>query len=112
MLFRSMGIAFGIFGLVIYVLLLFRMTGTGYRLAVSRRDPLGIFILGIVMATLLQWTNGNLYSVCWLLWLVVGAGDGITARSATAPELTPASAPEAPFTWRRPGEPRRASVAR
>ena len=108
----NMGIAFGIFGLIIYVLLLFRMTGTGYKLAVTRRDPLGIFVLGVVMATLLQWTNGNLYSVCWLLWLVVGAGDGITARGGlTQPVAAAPAAPEV-FTWRRPGEPRRVSVAR
>ena len=107
----NMGIAFGIFGLVIYVMLLFRMTGTGYKLAIIRRDPLGIFVLGVVMATLLQWTNGNLYSVCWLLWLVVGAGDGILARgeSVTAVEAAPVAEP---FTWRRPGEPRRVSVVR
>lgn len=108
----NMGIAFGIFGLVLYVLLLFRLTGTGYTLAVSRRDPLGVFVLGVVMATLLQWTNGNLYSVCWLLWLVVGAGDGILARTVAAqPTAVASSAPET-FTWRRPGEPRRISVAR
>ena len=108
----NMGIAFGIFGLIIYVLLLFRMTGTGYRLAVSRRDPLGIFILGVVMATLLQWTNGNLYSVCWLLWLVVGAGDGIMARSAEVPVESSTTESATPFTWRRPGEPRRVSATR
>ena len=108
----NMGIAFGIFGLIIYVLLLIRMSATGYKLAVTRRDPLGVFVLGVVMATLLQWTNGNLYSVCWLLWLVVGAGDGILARgSETTSPVTAPAAPEV-FTWRRPGEPRRVSVPR
>lgn len=108
----NMGIAFGIFGLVIYVLLLFRLTGTGYSMAVRRRDPLGVFVLGIVMATFLQWTNGNLYSVCWLLWLVVGAGDGISARASELVEPAQTLEPVEPFTWRRPGEPRRISVAR
>jgi len=108
----NMGIAFGIFGLVIYVLLLFRMTGTGYQLAVARRDPLGIFVLGVVMATLLQWTNGNLYSVCWLLWLVVGAGDGILARGANTPAAVSVPTVVEAFAWRRPGEPRRVGATR
>lgn len=108
----NMGIAFGIFGIIIYVLLLFRMTGTGYKLAVLRRDPLGIFVLGVVVATLLQWTNGNLYSVCWLLWLVVGAGDGILARGSEAVPVAAATTTPETFTWRRPGEPRRVSVTR
>ena len=105
-----MGIAFGIFGLIIYFFMLWRMTSMGYRLAVARRDPLGLLVLGVIMATLLQWTNGNLYSVCWLLWFVVGAGDGMLTRRDLESEVAnplPSSAPES-FTWRKPGEPRRA----
>ena len=104
----NMGIAFGIFGLIIYFLLLWRMTAMGYRLAIVRRDPLGLLVLGVIMATLLQWTNGNLYSVCWLLWFVVGAGDGLLSRQDAEVDLTLPSVETAPaFTWRKPGEPRR-----
>jgi len=104
----NMGIAFGIFGIVLYVMMLWRMTAMGYRLAILRRDPLGLVVLGVIMATLLQWTNGNLYSVCWLLWFVVGAGDGLLMRendAAVVPVDEESSAPS--FSWRKPGEPRR-----
>ncbi len=104
----NMGIAFGIFGLVIYFLMLWRMTAMGYRLAITRRDPLGLLVLGVIIATLLQWTNGNLYSVCWLLWFVVGAGDRLLSSQEADVALTsPSVEPAATFTWRKPGEPRR-----
>jgi hypothetical protein len=103
-----MGIAFGVFGLAVYFLLLWRMTAMGYRLAMVRRDPLGLMVLGVIMATLLQWTNGNLYSVCWLLWFVVGAGDGLLSRrEAEVAVAAPAEESEPTFAWRKPGEPRR-----
>ncbi|NBV26617.1 MAG: hypothetical protein EBR99_04825 [Actinobacteria bacterium] len=105
----NMGIAFGIFGLIIYFLMLWRMTEMGYRLAITRRDPLGLLVLGVIMATLLQWTNGNLYSVCWLLWFVVGAGDRLLSNQDADAVLSPKLvAPATTFTWRKPGEPRRA----
>ena len=104
----NMGIAFGIFGLVIYFLMLWRMTAMGYRLAITRRDPIGLLVLGVIVAALLQWTNGNLYSVCWLLWFVVGAGDGLlSSQDADAGLTTPSVEPAPTFTWRKPGEPRR-----
>ena len=103
----NMGIAFGIAGVLIYLLLLRYATSSGYRIAVRRRDPMGLFVLGVTMATLLQWTNGNLYSVCWLLWLVMGIGDGMLASGEEAIESPQVSNAAAPFQWRRPGEPRR-----
>jgi hypothetical protein len=104
----NMGIAFGIFGLTIYVLLLWRMTAMGYRLAVVRRDPLGLAVLGVIMASLLQWTNGNLYAVCWLLWFVVGTGDGLLSRQDAEVSVASPTEELAPtFAWRKPGEPRR-----
>ena len=104
----NMGIAFGIFGLVLYVLMLWNMTSMGYRLAVRRRDPLGLLVLGVIMATLLQWTNGNLYSVCWLLWFVVGVGDGMESREEVITPTVETKRVDPAYTWRRPGEPRRA----
>ena len=104
----NMGIAFGIFGLTIYVLLLWRMTAMGYRLAMVRRDPLGLAVLGVIMASLLQWTNGNLYAVCWLLWFVVGSGDGLMSRQDAEVSVASPTEELAPtFAWRKPGEPRR-----
>ena len=104
----NMAIAFGIFGLIVYFLMLWRITAMGYRLAIVRRDPLGLLVLGVIIATLLQWTNGNLYSVCWLFWFVVGAGDGLMSSQEADTVLTSRSAvPATSFSWRKPGEPRR-----
>jgi hypothetical protein len=65
-------------------------------------------VLGVIMATLLQWTNGNLYSVCWLLWFVVGAGDGLLSRQdADVVVSSPAEESAPTFAWRKPGESRR-----
>ena len=104
----NMAIAFGIFGLIIYAMMLWRLTEMGYRLAALRRDPLGLVVLGVIMATLLQWTNGNLYSVCWLLWFVVGAGDGLLMKE-TEESVVPVDNESSvtSFSWRKPGEPRR-----
>ena len=65
-------------------------------------------VLGVIMATLLQWTNGNLYSVCWLLWFVVGVGDGMESREEVITPTVETKRVDPAYTWRRPGEPRRA----
>jgi len=104
----NMGIAFGIFGLIFYVLLVWYAIKTTYIAAVRRRDAVGLFGIGMLMATLFQWTNGDLYSVCWLIWLFLGYLDMALLRGAASPEPEPVLAsPEAGFTWRRPGEVRR-----
>jgi hypothetical protein len=68
-------VAFGFVGLLIYLIVLARGLGTVYRLAMHRRDPLSIAVLGIAGATLFQWLNGDLYSVAWLFWLTLGWAD-------------------------------------
>lgn len=112
----NMGIAFGIPGMVIYLLLVFYAFQMAYRLAVRRRDAVGLFIIGIASVTLMQWTNGDLYSVCWLIWLSLGVGEALLYRideedARAQPEGPPP--PELPGgptpTWRRPGDPRRSA---
>jgi hypothetical protein len=102
----NMGIAFGILGLVVYVAFAWNAVGTVYRAATRRMDAVSFFGLGILMATFLQWTNGDLYSVCWLIWLFLGYLDASTARSAAAAAPEPVPAPAGPPPWRRPGDPR------
>ena len=63
----NMAIDFGALGIVVYVMLLLNGLRTAYRLAVRRRDTIGLFVIGIAGATMFQWTNGDLYSVCWLV---------------------------------------------
>jgi hypothetical protein len=69
------GEAFGIVGVLLYLIVLGRSLSTVYRLAMHRRDPLSIAVLGIAGATLFQWLNGDLYSVAWLFWLTLGWAD-------------------------------------
>jgi hypothetical protein len=106
----NMGIAFGIPGLVIYILMVYRVMQVGYRFSQRRRDALGLVVIGIVMATLFQWTNGDLYSVCWLIWFFLGAADAAIEEHA-ADELIAPDVSSAGFTWRKPGEPRRTALS-
>ena len=108
----NMGIAFGILGLAVYVAFTWYAIKTTYRAAVIRRDVVSIFGIGLLMATLFQWTNGDLYSVCWLIWLFIGYLDvtmaKLDARAAHPRRVAVAPAQE----WRRPGAPRRRSGTR
>jgi hypothetical protein len=106
----NMGIAFGVLGLVVYVAFTWYAIKTTYRAAVIRRDVVSIFGIGLLMATLFQWTNGDLYSVCWIIWLFIGYLDvsmaKIDALAAAQPRATVAPVRE----WRHPGAPRRRPV--
>jgi hypothetical protein len=66
------GEAFGLLGLLLYVLILVLGFAATYGLAAHRRDAVGLGALGLVVVTLLQWLNGDLYSVSWLVWLTLG----------------------------------------
>jgi len=101
----NMGIAFGIPGLAVYAAFCWFAIQTAYRAAVVRRDVVSMFALGVLMATLFQWTNGDLYSVCWLIWLFVGFVDAALARMPPDALQLVTAQPEP--SWRRPGEPRR-----
>jgi hypothetical protein len=74
------GEALGLLGLVLYVVILACALATTYRLASYRRDALGLAALGLIMVTLFQWLNGDLYSVTWLVWLILGWVDADYAR--------------------------------
>jgi hypothetical protein len=103
----NMGIAFGILGLVVYLAFAWNAIGTAYRAAARRVDAISLFGIGLLMATLFQWTNGDLYSVCWLIWLFLGYLDVTSAREAQALALAPPVPDNAgAVPWRRPGEPR------
>ncbi len=105
----NMGIAFGLPGLIVYAVLAFFALSTAYRFAIRRRDAVGIFVIGIMAASLFQWTNGDLYSVCWLVWLSLGMADRLLDTPIDEGELAPLKAGgDSSFTWRRPGDPRRA----
>jgi hypothetical protein len=97
----NMGIAFGVPGLALYVMLAWYAIKTAYRTAVVSRDVVALFGLGVLMVTLFQWTNGDLYSVCWLIWLFLGFLDMKLLRMTRAGLMDPVevAAPQ----WRTPG---------
>jgi hypothetical protein len=88
--------AFGFVGLLLYLVVAFRGLSAMYQMALSKRDRVAIAVLGVAAATVLQWLNGELYSVSWLTWLVLGWTDrqqfgaedeisiGLTSVSRTA----------------------------
>jgi hypothetical protein len=99
------GEAFGMVGLLLYLIVLGRSLSTEYGLAMHRRDSLSIAVLGIAAATLFQWLNGDLYSVAWLFWLSLGWADRQqlqTAMDMGTSDLAPAERwGEAPASGRR-----------
>jgi hypothetical protein len=65
-------LAFGLPGLIAYLVILVAGLGGMYRMAVRRRDALSLVALGILVVTGLQWLNGGNYAVAFLPWLVLG----------------------------------------
>lgn len=64
--------AFGIVGLVCYLLIAVRGLGASYDLARRNRDAISFAVVGLVVVSFLNWLNGDLYSVMWLVWLALG----------------------------------------
>ena len=62
--------------------------------------------IGILLATSFQWFNGDLYAVCWLVWLMMGAADSLQGEVSDV-ATAPTAAVAAPYVWRKPGEARR-----
>jgi hypothetical protein len=101
----NMGIAFGTLGLFAYFGIFWYAIKTGYRAAVMTSDVVALFGLGLLMATLFQWTNGDLYSVCWIIWLFLGFLDMKLLKLTRAAKEAPT--PVVATTWRTPGTKRR-----
>jgi hypothetical protein len=66
------GEALGLLGLALYVVILGLGLAATYRVASHRRDAVGLAAIGLIVVALLQWLNGDLYSVTWLVWLTLG----------------------------------------
>jgi hypothetical protein len=66
------GTSLGIVGLGLYPFLVVLAFRAAYRVAMRRRDLISLFCIGAMSVDLMQWMNGDLYSVTWLVWLFVG----------------------------------------
>ncbi len=102
----NMGVAYGLLGEILYFILAALALRSVYRFAVRRSDYLGLVPIGFLLATSFQWFNGDLYAVCWLVWLMLGAADSLQGE-ATDVATAPAATVAAPYVWRKPGEARR-----
>jgi hypothetical protein len=65
-------VAWGIPGLLAYLVILATGMWKGYRLAFLRRDWLASVALAILILTFSQWLNGGQYAVAFVPWLVLG----------------------------------------
>jgi len=83
------GEALGLPGFLLYlVIFVWGLVGT-YRLAAQRRDVLALATFGLLVVTLFQWLNGDLYSVAWLCWLCLGWVDRNIRLPASEAVLSP-----------------------
>jgi hypothetical protein len=85
-------VAFGLPGLLLYLVLLVLAWRTAYTVAIRRRDGLSFAVLGVLAITTLQWLNGGQYAVAFLPWLVLGWADRarqeLPRRAAAPPQPT------------------------
>ena len=100
------GTSLGIVGLLLYIVMVYLVFRYCYRSAILSGDAVGLFALGIASVDLLQWLNGDLYSVTWLTWLFIGwaehrarrpvvdevVDEPVRVHPATTPALPPAFA--------------------
>ncbi len=66
-------------GLLAYLVIVVEAFRLAIRRAGVRRDFAARAALGIIAVTFLEWTNGGLYSVAFLPWLMMGWLDRDTA---------------------------------
>jgi hypothetical protein len=71
----NIAVGLGIPGLLMYGLLIVFAFPMLYRLAVARRDRLGIVALGVAVVMGLQWFNGGQYATAFIPWLLLGWAD-------------------------------------
>lgn len=71
----NVGVAFGLPGLIAYLVVVVLGLLRTYRIALTTRSWWTLAALGLLVVTFLQWTNGGQYAVAWLPWLVMGWAD-------------------------------------
>lgn len=86
------GQAFGLPGLVAYLVVAVLGLTRAYRVAARRRDFVAVALLGVLAVTFLQWLNGGQYAVAWLPWLALGWVDRAHAGLGATTSAQPAGA--------------------
>jgi hypothetical protein len=82
--FSNMFLSNGLAGGVVYFMLMVRMLILGFRAALDR-SLIGLFGLGVLIATFEQWINGELYVTATVLWIAIGYLDRLSAQSRAVP---------------------------
>jgi hypothetical protein len=84
----DVAVAFGLPGLLIYIVIAVECIRRAYRLAfIRRRSWVAPAALAIIVATALQWLNGGQYAVAFLPWLLMGWVDrSLMERPPPPPE--------------------------
>jgi hypothetical protein len=88
-------ISFGIFGGLLFAVLLARVMWTVGREAFGRHEVDAILILAVLVASFGQWLNGGLYALSPLVWLLVGSVVGqVVEREEAEREASTGAAAE------------------
>ncbi|HEU5003746.1 MAG TPA: hypothetical protein VFW71_13360 [Actinomycetota bacterium] len=90
----NVAVAFGIPGVLAFVMVLGAGFLQAYRVAVRRQDAVSRVALFFLAVTVFQWLNGGLYSVAALVWLVLGWVDAASARPPAAEAGSPDAEPD------------------
>ena len=85
--FSNMFVSDGLAGGIIYLILMVRMLILAFRVALTR-SLIGLFGLGVLLATFEQWINGELYVTATVVWIAVGYLDRVNADQRYAGPLT------------------------
>lgn len=81
----NIGVALGLPGLVVFLVVVADGLRSAYSAAARDRSWWALALLGVLVVTFLQWTNGGQYSVAWLPWLVLGAVDRRRSDTPVSP---------------------------
>jgi hypothetical protein len=97
----NVAIALGIPGLLAYIIIVIEAFRLALRRVRERKDVLARAALGIIAVTVLEWTNGGLYAVAFLPWLMMGWLDRDASNSELASHSAEASLDATPDTGSR-----------
>ena len=84
----NFAVAFGLAGLLGYLVLAYSALSKAYSWAVGHRGWWDVAMLGVLVVTFLQWSNGGQYAVAWLPWLVMRWLDRPFSRSGESELLS------------------------